>query len=252
MRTIILVIIYLIVIVLSFCILMPIGLIIRLFSKKASASYALTIVKIAFKLCMFVSGCKKEIVGLEKVPTDTPVMYAANHRGFYDIILLYSIVPTQTAFVAKVELRKLFCIAQWMWFLDCMFIVRDDIKQSLNTILRAISLVKSGTSVYISPEGTRNPTDELLEFKEGSMKIATKGKVPIVPVCFTGTERIIEENMPWVHSGKIRVEFGDPIYPDQLEKEELKHIGAYTRDKVQAIYDAATSAVTPDPDGSNG
>ncbi|MBQ6537764.1 MAG: 1-acyl-sn-glycerol-3-phosphate acyltransferase [Eubacterium sp.] len=238
MRTIILVFVYIIVIVLSFCLLMPIGLIIRLFSKKASAAYALFIVKCAFNLCMFISGCKKEVVGLEKVPTDTAVMYAANHRGFYDIILLYSIVPTQTAFVAKSGLRKFFCIAQWMWFLDCMFIERDNIKQSLEVILKAIALVKSGTSVYISPEGTRNPTDELLEFKEGSMKIATKGKVPIVPVCFTGTEKIMEESMPWVHSGKIRVEFGDPIYPDKLEKEELKHIGRYTRDVIQKLYDS--------------
>ena len=101
MRTIILVIVYVIVTLISFLILMPIGLIIRLFNKKTSAAYALFIVKCAFKLCMFISGCKKEIVGLEKVPTDTAVMYAANHRGFYDIILLYSIVPTQTAFVSK-------------------------------------------------------------------------------------------------------------------------------------------------------
>ena len=53
MRTIILVFVYIIVIVLSFCLLMPIGLIIRLFSKKASAAYALFIVKCAFNLCMF-------------------------------------------------------------------------------------------------------------------------------------------------------------------------------------------------------
>ena len=236
MRTVLLVLIYLIVIVVSIP-LQLVMLIVRKFNPRAAAAFSQGVVRIAFNLCMFVSGCKKEIVGLEKIPTDTPVMYAANHRSFYDIILLYAIAPTQTAFVAKIEIKKVPCIAQWMYFLNCLFIDRGDVKQNLEIILKAIALAKDGYSIYIAPEGTRNATDEMLEFKEGSMKIATKAKVPIVPVCFTGTEEIFEKHIPWVHSGPIRVEFGDPIYPDSLEGDDKKYIGRYTRGIIQQMYD---------------
>ncbi|MBO6108677.1 MAG: 1-acyl-sn-glycerol-3-phosphate acyltransferase [Eubacterium sp.] len=238
MRSIILVIVYILVCILSIPFHL-ILLIVRPINERAAAAFSQKVVWLAFRLCMLISGCKRQIVGREKIPTDTPVMYAANHRSFYDIILMYTVVPTQTLFVAKIELKKFVCIAQWMFFLNCQFMDRGNIKQNLDTILKTIEYAKKGYSVYISPEGTRNATDELLEFHEGSMKIATKAGIPVVPVVFTGTEDILEKHLPWVHRGTIRVEFGDPIYPDELDKEDKKHLGAYVRDRVQKIYDDA-------------
>lgn len=236
MRTIIILILYVILTILSIPAYL-IEWIIRQFNEKAAAKIAQAIVRVVFNLVMFVSGCKKTIIGVENIPADTPVMYAANHRSFYDIILAYATVPNQTAFISKKEIKKMPCVAQWMYFLNCMFMDRGDVKQNLNIILRAISLVKDGYSVYIAPEGTRNATDTLLDFKEGSMKIATKGKCPIIPVCLHGTEEIFENNLPWIRKGKIRIEYGKPIYPDELDKETKKHLGAYVRGIVADMYE---------------
>lgn len=236
MRTIIILILYVILTILSIPAYL-IEWIIRQFNEKAAAKIAQAIVRVVFNIVMFVSGCKKTIIGVENIPADTPVMYAANHRSFYDIILAYATVPNQTAFISKKEIKKMPCVAQWMYFLNCMFMDRGDVKQNLNIILRAISLVKDGYSVYIAPEGTRNATDTLLDFKEGSMKIATKGKCPIIPVCLHGTEEIFENNLPWIRKGKIRIEYGKPIYPDELDKETKKHLGAYVRGIVADMYE---------------
>ena len=235
MRTIIILILYVVISILSIPMYL-VEAIVRLFNKKAAAHMAQVIVKGAFNLVMFVSGCQKTILGRENIPTDTPVMYAANHRSFYDIILAYATVPNQTAFISKMEIKKMPCVAQWMYFLNCLFMDRGDVKQNLNVILSAISLVKEGYSVYIAPEGTRNATDTLLEFKEGSMKIATKGKCPIIPVCLCNTENIFENNLPWIKRGKILIEYGKPIYPDDLDKETKKQLGAYVREQIDAMY----------------
>lgn len=235
MRTIIILILYVVISILSIPMYL-VEAIVRLFNKKAAAHMAQVIVKGAFNLVMFVSGCQKTILGRENIPTDTPVMYAANHRSFYDIILAYATVPNQTAFISKMEIKKMPCVAQWMYFLNCLFMDRGDVKQNLNVILSAISLVKEGYSVYIAPEGTRNATDTLLEFKEGSMKIATKGKCPIIPVCLCNTENIFENNLPWIKRGKILIEYGKPIYPEELDKETKKHLGAYVREQIDAMY----------------
>ena len=235
MRTIIILILYVILTILSLPMYL-IELIIRKCNEKAAAKIAQAIVKVVFNIVMFVSGCKKTIVGVENIPLDTPVMYAANHRSFYDIILAYATVPNQTAFISKIEIKKMPCVAQWMYFLNCLFMDRGNVKQNLNVIIEAINLVKKGYSIYIAPEGTRNATDTLLEFKEGSMKIATKGKCPIIPVCIQGTEEIFENRLPWIHKGNIRIEYGKPIYPDELEPEQKKHIGAYVRDAISDMY----------------
>ena len=235
MRTIIILILYVVISILSIPMYL-VEAIVRLFNKKAAAHMAQVIVKGAFNLVMFVSGCQKTILGRENIPADTPVMYAANHRSFYDIILAYATVPNQTAFISKMEIKKMPCVAQWMYFLNCLFMDRGDVKQNLNVILSAISLVKEGYSIYIAPEGTRNATDTLLEFKEGSMKIATKGKCPIIPVCLCNTENIFENNLPWIKRGKILIEYGKPIYPDDLDKETKKQLGAYVREQIDAMY----------------
>ena len=235
MRTIIILILYVVISILSIPMYL-VEAIVRLFNKKAAAHMAQVIVKGAFNLVMFVSGCQKTILGKENIPADTPVMYAANHRSFYDIILAYATVPNQTAFISKMEIKKMPCVAQWMYFLNCLFMDRGDVKQNLNVIISAISLVKEGYSIYIAPEGTRNATDTLLEFKEGSMKIATKGKCPIIPVCLCNTENIFENNLPWIKRGKILIEYGKPIYPDDLDKETKKQLGAYVREQIDAMY----------------
>ncbi len=236
MRTIVILILYVIISILSIPMYL-VEAILRCIDRRWAARLAQWIVKGAFNLVMLVSGCHKTILGVERIPTDTPVLYAANHRSFYDIILAYATVPGQTAFVSKMEIKKMPCVAQWMYFLNCLFMDRGDMKQNLAVILEAISLVKDGYSIYIAPEGTRNATDTLLEFKEGSMKIATKTNCPIVPVCLCQTEQIFEDRLPWIHSGKILIEYGEPIYPDALGKDEIKHLGSIVRDQVAAMYE---------------
>lgn len=238
MRTIIILILYVIISILSIPALL-IECVIRKINEKTAARIAQAIVRVVFNLVMFVSGCRKTIIGIENIPQGKPVMYAANHRSFYDIVLAYATVPNQTAFISKMEIKKMPCVAQWMYFLNCMFMDRGDVKQNLTVILRAVSLVKDGYSVYIAPEGTRNATDTLLDFKEGSMKIATKAKCPIIPVCIHGTEEIFENRLPWIHKGPIRIEYGKPIYPEQLDNETKKHLGAYVRGIIADMHEQA-------------
>ncbi len=239
MRTIIIVLYYLIMSVISLPLLL-IECIVRKINEKAAAAFAIRIVRVTFNAVLIMSGCRKHISGLENIPKDTPVMFAANHRSFYDIILAYASIASagvQVAFVSKIEIKSFPIIAQWMYFLNCLFMDRGDMKQNLQVILKAISLVKEGYSIYIAPEGTRNTTDTLLPFKEGSMKIATKTNAPIVPVCIKETEKIFENHLPWIKGGHVYIEYGAPIYPDQLDKEQKKHIGAYVQSVIQEMYD---------------
>ena len=211
-------------------------LIIRKINKRTAHAFAQKIVRIVFKLWLFISGTDYKIYGIEKVPTDEPVLYIANHRSFYDVFIGYAFIPTLTAFVSKDSIKKIPCIAQWMYFLNCMFLDRKDIKSGLQMIKDSISLVEEGSSIFIAPEGTRNSEHELLEFKEGSFKIATRTNCKIVPVCYTNTENIFEAHFPWIKKAKATMEFGDPIDITNMDRDEKKTLGVKLRGILQEMY----------------
>lgn len=196
------------------------------------------VVNLGFKPILFISGVKLTVKGKEHILKDQSALYVYNHRGFFDILVGYSTAPYPTGFVSKVELKKVPVISQWMQYMYCLFLEREDIKQGLKTILEGIELLKDGVSIYIAPEGTRNKGEELLEFHEASFKLAEKSKCPIVPVAINHTDAIFERQFPWIKRGHVIIEYCEPIYMDEMERAEKKKIGQMVRGILQEKVDA--------------
>ncbi len=183
----------------------------------------------AFHVLLFICGVKQTVIGLENVPKKEAVLYIANHRSYFDVPVAYTSLPTLTGFIAKKEIARIPFLSNWMRFLQCLFLDREDIKQGLKTILKGIEQVKAGYSVFISPEGTRSQTSEMLPFKEGSFKIAEKTGCAIIPVSISNTDEVFEKHVPWVHRAHVIIEYGKPIYPKELSKEQQKFLGSYVQ-----------------------
>lgn len=191
------------------------------------------IVVSAFRFILFGCGIKKTIIGLENIPKNKAVLYVSNHRSYFDILIGYTSVPNLTGFVAKKEMSKIPFIRVWMRYLNCLFLDRDNIREGLKTVLEGIELIKKGYSIFISPEGTRNHQKEMLPFKEGSLKMAEKTGCPIIPVSLSNTDDLLENHMPWISKGHVIIEFGKPIYPADLDKENRKFIGSYVQNIIR-------------------
>lgn len=208
------------------------------FNKKASDLIALRMVQGAFKLMLWMSGTKLEVIGEERVPKDQAVLYIGNHRSYFDILITYARCPRLTGYVAKKEMEKFPLLRDWMRKLHCLFLDRENPREGLKTILKGIEYVKEGISICIFPEGTRNRTDEtMLPFKEGSLKIAEKSGCLIVPMALNNTAEIFENHLPWIRPCKVVLEYGEPIDPKTLSKEEKKFLGAYTQEKIQEMLE---------------
>lgn len=206
--------------------------------KYTSDLIALRLVQWAFRVMLWIAGTKQIVIGQENVPKDQPVLYIPNHRSYFDILLLYSKVPGLTGFVAKDSMLRYPILRQWMEKLYCLFLNRENPREGLKTILQGIEYVKKGISICIFPEGTRNRTDKpMLPFKEGSLKIAEKTGCLIVPVALNNTAEIFENHMPWIHSCRVVIEYGKPIDPKSLSKEEKKFLGAYCQEKIQEMFE---------------
>lgn len=198
------------------------------FNEDARDYSSLRIVQWGFKRILDITGVKVTVIGEDRVP-DEPVLFIGNHRSFFDVLLTYSRCKRLTGYVAKKEMEKIPLLSTWMRMLYCLFLDRKDIKQGLKTILMGIDHVKDGISICIFPEGTRNKGEELsvLPFKDGSLKIAEKTGCAIVPISMNNTAEIFENHFPKIKKTHVILEYGEPIYPGDLDKETRKHLGRY-------------------------
>lgn len=198
---------------------------------------SLSIVNWAFRVCLKLAGVSVTVIGEENVPEDTAVLYVGNHRSYFDILLTYVRVPRPTGYVAKKEMLRYPLLVNWMKNLHCLFLDRNDIKQGLKTILTGIEKVKSGISICIFPEGTRNRVnDTFLPFHEGSFKIAEKSGCPIVPISINNSAAIFEDHLPKMKKAHVVIEYGAPIYIKELPKEERKFIGTKVQGIIKETY----------------
>lgn len=198
---------------------------------------SLAIVKWAFRVCLKFTGVSVTVIGEENVPKDTAVLYVGNHRSYFDILLTYVRVPRPTGYIAKKEMLRYPLLVNWMKNLHCLFLDRTDIKQGLKIILEGIEKVKSGISICIFPEGTRNKVnDTFLPFHEGSFKIAEKSGCPVIPMSITNSAAIFEDHLPKMKKAHVVIEYCKPVYIKELPKEKRKFVGVHVQNIIKETY----------------
>ncbi len=185
------------------------------------------------------SGTTVEVRGEELIPRDTAVVFVGNHQGYFDIPILLGFVNKTKAFISKIEILKVPYLSDWMKLMQCTFLDRKDMRQSVRAMAEAVETVKRGYSLVIFPEGTRSKGYPVGEFKAGSFKLALKTGVPIVPVTIDGSWRLLEEK-GYFQKTSIRVTLHAPIQTAGLSKEEAAALPEKVRSIVLSALDESS------------
>lgn len=144
------------------------------------------------------SRTKVKVIGKDLIPSDKKYMFVFNHRSKFDpIIQSYILKKSNLVHISKPSNFKAPIAGAFIKRSCYLPIDRENAKNGLKTILKAIKLIENDTaSVGVSPEGTRNYGDGLLPFHNGCFKIALKAKCPIV-ICTMRNTSDIHKNFPW-------------------------------------------------------
>ncbi|MGN1014523.1 MAG: lysophospholipid acyltransferase family protein [Butyricicoccus sp.] len=177
-----------------------------------------------------IAGGKVVVTGQENLPNG-PAVYISNHQSDFDIPIMLGYVGEPRPLMAKVELAKVPGVCLWMKNLNCIFLDRQDVKASVRALMDGAKMVKDGQSLTIFPEGTRSKGGPTHEFKGGAFKIATRAKVPVVPVTIDGSYHLFEERMR-IHPGTVHVTIHPPIATDGMTKEEQNALPKQVEDIV--------------------
>ncbi len=197
------------------------------------------IVSCAFKVILIIAGAKIDCSGIENVPKDRAILYVSNHRSYLDILTGYTTVPTLTGFISKKEIQKFPCVNYWMRILKCLFLDRENTKEGLKTVLKGVEQLKDGYSIFVMPEGTRSRDEnyKTLPFHAGTFKLATKSNAVIIPVAMKNTDLILRRRHRWFRPTHVKIQYGQPIYVENLSKEEQKNLHTITQNIVQEMLD---------------
>ncbi len=188
-----------------------------------------------------IAGTKIEVKGIEhlgEVPHEKGILFVGNHRSYFDIIALQTIVDRPLGFIAKKEFKKVPLFSWWVADIGSLFLDRKNIRAGLETINEGTEDMKLGLSLGLYPEGTRNHSDKMLPFKTGGYRMAEKSESPMVLVAMTGMDDILENNHPIrVKKTKVIVEFSEAVYPHELESKERKEFYNSIPDRIQKMLD---------------
>lgn len=225
---------------------MPLHLVLWLIGrKKPLVKYRAShkVIRWAFSTVFWIAGIKCNVIGAEHIPTDTPVLFVSNHRSNLDILLLQVTAGVPVGFVAKTELKKVPLLGFWMCDIGCVFLDRANIKSAVKSISEGVTHIEAGCSMAICPEGTRSHDGEMKDFKDGSLKLAAKSKVPVIPAAVIGTDDCLENNEGFrLTKGIMTIAYGKPIDISTLTAEDKKHLGGYTQRFVKELYESNLAA----------
>ncbi|MCQ2455080.1 MAG: 1-acyl-sn-glycerol-3-phosphate acyltransferase [Clostridia bacterium] len=165
-------------------------------SEKGNKYYRF-MVNISLPLIFKLARVKINVTGAEKIPENKRVMLVCNHINDVDpAVIMSGLKGLDLGFIAKKEVYTLFpFVAKMMKKLYCLPIDRENNREGVKTIIRAIDYIKKDkVSIGIFPEGYTSLDGELHEFRNGAFKIATKSKCPIV-VCTLVNSNLVFKNM---------------------------------------------------------
>lgn len=163
------------------------------------------------RIISLVSGVSVEMTGIEKLDHSRPYIFAANHQSQFDIFVLQGYFDFDYRWLAKKELFKVPIFGYGMRCAGYVPVDRANGRKALKSLEEAAQRISNGTSVIIFPEGTRSPDGHLQPFKAGTMVLAIKSGVPVVPVAILGTHEILPKGKLLAKPGKVKIRVGDPI-----------------------------------------
>ncbi len=172
-----------------------------------------------------IGDVRLEVEGYENLPDEGPVVFVGNHQGYADIIVSLAVLDKfQVGFIAKRDLEKVPLYNKWLPRVRCIFIDRDATREALRAIEQGVEYINEGYSMFIYPEGKRSKGGPMQEFKKGSLRLATKPGVPVIPITIDGAYKIFEEQGKLRKGVTVKYCIHEPIPTAGMDKREASEL----------------------------
>ncbi len=165
------------------------------------------------------------VEGLEKIPTDRPVLFTPNHQSYADIpVLLYALSNFNFGFMMKISLAGVPFIGSISKMLKSVPVNQENPREAVKAIHKTIEAIESGHSMLIFPEGKRVFSNTPEEFKNGAFKIVQKTNVTVVPIYTRNIFKVLEGSDGVITPTDIKITILDPIETSNMTRADVKEL----------------------------
>ena len=160
-----------------------------------------------------VNGIAVSLEAAQNMP-EPPFVFMSNHQSALDIFVLLFGLPVPFKFIAK---RELFRIPVFGWAMrraGYISIDRGNPREALKAIEEAARKIRDGRPILIFPEGHRSRDGRLQPFMKGGFSLASRARVPVVPLAITGSFAIQPRGSilsPPERKGRVSIRVGRPV-----------------------------------------
>lgn len=169
----------------------------------------------------------------EPLPRDGGLLVLSSHQSLLDPLILGLVCERRLASLARASLFRWGPFAAVIRALDAVPIDREaSTVAAMKTVIRKL---RDGAALVIYPEGTRTNDGNLGEVKGGFSLIAKRAGVPIVPAVIVGAWECWPRSRPFPLPGRIRVEFGSVITPEEIAALDEKALVAEVARRMVAL-----------------
>ena len=155
------------------------------YTDTAQRRVLIALVRFLFRFVM-----EMEVVGLENLPREGPVILAANHVTNFDVFPMQFALPRVIFFMGKAELFKNPVMDLMLRNLSGFPVNRGEKDQW--AMRHAAKVLNHGQVLGMFPEGTRSKGRGLAVAKTGAARLAIEAHCPILPMVVTGSDRFFK------------------------------------------------------------
>jgi len=164
------------------------------------------------KTMLAIAGVRLTVFGREHAAHAEPRFYMANHQSALDIPLILAAIGGDVRFFSK---SSLFRIPIFGWILaryGTVPIHQSNARATHATLGRMLDRLRTAPiSLAVFPEGTRTRDGSLSPFRKGTMRIATRAAISVVPVVIEGSLAVNHRDDWRLRPGPVRVTLTEPI-----------------------------------------
>jgi 1-acyl-sn-glycerol-3-phosphate acyltransferase len=175
------------------------------------------------RIFFFLTGIRLQLKGKQHFKKGENYIVVSNHNSLMDVPLTTPFIKGPNKTIAKKEMASI-PIFGVIYRIGSVLVDRKSEESRKASLSQMRNVLEKGLHMCIYPEGTRNKTKEPLQpFHSGAFRLAIDTGKSILPTVIFNTAKVLPASKSFFFwPVKIRMEFLEPVSPDNLSVDELK------------------------------
>lgn len=193
--------------------------------------------RLGVRIALLLAGVRLRLIHGERARSHPCCVFVANHVSNIEAPALFQVLP-RISVIMKDSLGRIPLLGYAMrigGFVRVDRKARDSRKRALE---EAVQTLRSGISMLVFPEGTRNPTGTLLPFRPGPFQMAIEASVPVVPITVHGAAALMPRGARFVRRGEVALWFHEPVATGHLNFQDRIGLMKRVRQLMQSALDS--------------